>query len=315
MDFLNEKQKKIFSEIKSLNSKILLNLPTGFGKTRLGIFIGSKFEKVLVLVPRKIIKEQWESQSPKTFQICMQKTFSNSLISGEIQRFDCVIWDECHLNEKMVCDILSKLKMKSLVLLTASPKKEMVITPDQTICYFLQKNFKFQRVNLPFVPKDRFFYFEGKKRFDYNKMLQELIDSDERMKEVMRILKKICVKENFPVLILAKQVKIVNYIADNLSYLRVSRSTKEWKDFKESEILVGTYSKIGVGFDSNHFKTLVLLDNLKEIIQAEGRIRRDTFTIFDFVDNHFLFLKHWNERKNWFEKRGGIPSVELSLER
>jgi hypothetical protein len=61
---------------------------------------------------------------------------------------------------------------------------------------------------------------------------------------------------------------------------------------------------MGVGFDTFGYKNLFLLDNLKNIIQAEGRLRNSYFNLYDFVDNHFLFRNHWLERSTWYAKRG-----------
>jgi hypothetical protein len=69
-------------------------------------------------------------------------------------------------------------------------------------------------------------------------------------------------------------------------------------------MLIGTYQKIGVGFDDDTFNVIILLDNVANVIQSEGRIRINNFLLIDIVDNHDCFLPHWRLRKYWYTGRG-----------
>ena len=71
----------------------------------------------------------------------------------------------------------------------------------------------------------------------------------------------------------------------------------------ENNIVIGTYPKMGVGLDTKCFNALYLLDNKKNIIQAEGRCRNDDLIIFDLIDSDGIFKNHYYLHKKFYRER------------
>lgn len=103
------------------------------------------------------------------------------------------------------------------------------------------------------------------------------------------------------------------------------------KEYVDSDILIGTRSKIGIGFDEKdvaigwyrpieqggqrRFNYLILASIGKKIEQIAGRVfRADVPVIVDIVDSHENTRKHYAKRKPWYESRNGIIKTASTLE-
>jgi DNA or RNA helicases of superfamily II len=307
---LKPEQNNIIKEIRT--NSILLNLPTGFGKTVITISLLA-VGKTLVLVPRKLIYNQWieriqEFAPNLDIEVKLQLSFFKHMTRDEV--YECVVIDECHMNIDLVFGkILPRIKTNYLIGLTASRILENIYFDHyfkQTIYRHQTKSFSVTPIHLPFKPKLFYIWRKGKQTFHYTKILGFLIQNRERLEWIEEKIK--CLFQQHPVqsLILAKNISTVDYLSKSLSSLATVDTLYGNKNSydKSAEILLGTYQKMGVGFDTFTYKNLFLLDNLKDIIQAEGRLRNSDFHVYDFIDNHFLFQNHWIERSNWYRKRG-----------
>lgn len=91
------------------------------------------------------------------------------------------------------------------------------------------------------------------------------------------------------------------------------------KGYIDSNVLIGTTSKIGTGFDpatscptysGAPFDLLILVCSIKKYsayVQNIGRVFRADFPIvMHLVDSDDIFVNHWNKGKRWYEARGGI---------
>ncbi len=307
LGLLNDKQKQFVRKIST--SSCILNLPTGFGKTVISLFLisGLESQKSLVICPRKIIQEQWIKSIKKfipslEIEVYCNKKFLNEYTEKQRFIYDTVIIDEIHMNINMVIQLLLKLSPKYLFGLTATLPETKVLNHffDKTLSLEENKSFTFSKVDLSFQPNIKYIY-RPTKMIDYMYMIQSLVDNNERFKCIIEILKNIQNR----VLILTKNISTVKKIGSHLQDVDLVFGTKNSIDFSKKYV-VGTYSKLSMGFDSNTFETLCLLDNILDVRQSEGRLRNQNFHILDFVDNHFIFERHWNERKSWYLKRGGI---------
>ena len=80
---------------------------------------------------------------------------------------------------------------------------------------------------------------------------------------------------------------------------------------EECRIIVGTYGKLGVGYDSKR-NMIMFLSDKTDIRQNEGRGRGVDTLIVDIVDNFRTFETHWKKREQWYLKRGAtILTKEL----
>lgn len=313
---LTELQKEVIREIKS--KSILLYLPTGYGKTVLGIYISNLIEgRKLILTPRKIIREQWLNQinnfSPDKradFEIELQISFSKRQHTNP--DYSCVIIDECHMNEQTVFyKIIPKIKAKILIGLSASPSITNFEYFKQTISRHITRPFAVTPIFLTFKPTIFYVWRQGKKTFHYTKILKSLFQNQYRLEFIGKKILEIFNERKVESLIITKNIKTVEYLEKLLTGVTTVDTLYGKKNNydKSATVLIGTYQKMGVGFDSFIYKNLFLLDNLKDIIQAEGRLRNSCFQLYDFIDDHFLFTRHWYERLEWYKKRGGHVSV------
>jgi type III restriction/modification enzyme restriction subunit len=320
-DRLLQNQLEVIKEIKT--NSVLLHLPTGFGKTIIGILLAMSAKgKTLILVPRKIIYDQWveritshstqlNSESAHGLDVYMQISFAKKI---PLTRYTCVIVDECHLNTRLVfTQILPYIHTTYLFGLSATPLTNNFHYEHffkQTVFRHQTRHFIVTPIFLHFKPKIYFCFYQGKKVLNYSKILQSLTGNMERLEWICDNIAKILGAQLGTVksLIITKNVNTVNFLTKKLSELTTVDTLFGKKDkFDENaNILVGTYQKMGVGFDSNIYKNLFIIDNLKDIIQAEGRLRNSNFHLYDFIDDHFLFLSHWKTRSCWYEKRGAV---------
>lgn len=113
-------------------------------------------------------------------------------------------------------------------------------------------------------------------------------------------------------IVLCKRVEQAKYIFQELKdkgeYVDNLIGSKQEFD-RNCRCLVSIQTKTGTGFDWPRVNTLLLAtDTASYFIQSLGRIFREKDTIpivFDIVDNNFILLKHYKERKEVYDKVGG----------
>jgi superfamily II DNA or RNA helicase len=90
------------------------------------------------------------------------------------------------------------------------------------------------------------------------------------------------------------------------------------KKYKDTKILLGTWAKIGVGFDEKNacenfsgmrIDLVFLLFSTKQawlVEQSVGRgFRSNMPAVVDFIDNHPTSKNHFANRQRWYRSRGG----------
>ena len=129
---------------------------------------------------------------------------------------------------------------------------------------------------------------------------------------------------NFKIMILTLSKPHAFQLKDTLAKRGISvdvlAGTK--KMYHDSQVLIGTLSKIGTGFDEATFcrdfkgrksDMMILCGSTKDeggLEQFTGRVFRAEFpTIIDLVDDNHICKNHWRIRKNWYYERGGKIKV------
>jgi hypothetical protein len=148
--------------------------------------------------------------------------------------------------------------------------------------------------------------------------LQKSILFDERRNEI--ILESIKSNLKFKILILTSLVDHARLLHDRLELAGVSCDylCGNKKGYSDSNVLVGTTSKIGTGFDPatscpNYnglpFDLLYIVSTIKKesmLVQNVGRCFRADFpTVMHFVDDDTIYQSHWYRCKKWYERRYG----------
>jgi superfamily II DNA or RNA helicase len=122
-------REEVTREILSLNCKnLVLELPTGMGKTKQAIEL-IKFYKptrVLILVPKRVLKDEWGKEFKKWYPenketgICVACYASIEKYAFE---WDMVIFDEAHHISERCIEALQSFKITRSILLSATLKQ------------------------------------------------------------------------------------------------------------------------------------------------------------------------------------------------
>lgn len=154
-------------------------------------------------------------------------------------------------------------------------------------------------------------------RMDWNQLLEDQATQKERNEWIVNainVILKTC--RSRKILVLVKRVKQVKLLIEylqrlnpNLQSLAIYGSKKMCID-NNTQVLIGTVSKCGVGFDYPELNTLILASDLSNyFIQYLGRVMRkpqtqsqsgkDIWTlphIFDIVDKNSVLQNHYRQR-------------------
>lgn len=117
-------KEKIMSEVSNISTNVLLEFPTGFGKTKcaLEIIKNNKHNNILIVIPRLVLENNWNEEIKK-WNVSIDKVTYVTYISlykhANIQ-YDAIIFDECHHLSDNCLDIIDTLKYKQAILLSAT---------------------------------------------------------------------------------------------------------------------------------------------------------------------------------------------------
>jgi superfamily II DNA or RNA helicase len=322
---------------------VLLNLFTGFGKTIMGAYLSSKLQKrTLILSTQSILPKQWEetfltftdakvevySGSKKKFPsdesqvvICTSGVLNN--MPYEIRKtFGTVILDEVH----SFCTrtrIFSVLLIEPTYIIAETATFER---PDggesmirsvigyNDVVVPLKKNFNVYCVETgvqPTVMLD----FRGK--MIWSKYVSSLVQNDYRNDLIVSWILK---NSSRKILVLTDRKEMIDNISGRLLEKQIEHDFLfgNKKKYKDTKILLGTWAKIGVGFDEKsacenfsgiRIDLVFLLFSTKQtwlVEQSVGRaFRAEMPSVVDFVDQHPTSKSHFGFRQRWYKSRGG----------
>ena len=317
----------------SKKGNVVLSMYCGFGKTITSIKIACDIHfKTLIIVNKIVLMKQWESSilkvSPQSkIQMILPASklkeadfyiinATNVCKKGHefFQNIGTVIVDEVHM---IMAETLSKslyyIKPRYLIGLSATPYRpdgldsllDLYFGEDKItrklfkphIAYKVTTNFK------PTVELTQ----NGK--VNWNVILDSQAMDRDRNELIIKIVQYF---RDRTFLILTKRVAQGEYlvarlteVGEDVSSLIGSQQTFELS----SRVLVGTNSKIGVGFDHPNLNSMILACDLEEyFIQYLGRCMRTEEVepiIFDLVDKNSILEKHFSTRRAVYLEHGG----------
>lgn len=120
-------------ELSDNHKNLLIELPTGFGKSKLALDILKKHietieQKVLIVVPRLVLIDTWKEELEKwgmhTYLLSVEFVTYVSLpkVAGN---WDMVIFDECHHLSERCREALESFKITRSILLSATVKNSV----------------------------------------------------------------------------------------------------------------------------------------------------------------------------------------------
>lgn len=334
---LRESQKVVKDEaLEVLNTKgsVLLALHVGFGKSILSLYLSCLIRlPTLIIVHRIMLIEQWIDSVRKNFSdnvriglydnmslvedydFCIINVTNIPKVQEDIlYKFGLVIVDECHLiSTEQFSKSLQYLLPRYVIGLSATPYRNDGLDKimdlylgEQRIVRSLRVAHTVYQIKTKFEPP---IVLTKTGQVDWGKIIEAQSDHEERNRMIVDIA---CHMKDRHVLILCKRCNHVLHLFNELTDRgeHVAKLTGSDKQFdKTTRILIGTTSKIGVGFDFDVLDTLILASDIEEYyIQYLGRIfrRPDVVPIiFDIVDKNPILKNHFRTRKKVYEEVGG----------
>jgi superfamily II DNA or RNA helicase len=328
---------------------IIISAYPGFGKTVTAINLIKKIGlKAIILVNKVVLMKQWveaaksftdlrgdqilrlspptKAQRENHSKLEKWKTklsnasliIVNALNVPKMENFfsdvGTVIVDECHqIMSKCMSEALLYLHPRYLVGLSATPYRtdgldsllDLYFSRERLTRELMKPHTVYQVVT-DFKPSST---LTEQGRLNWNVLLNSQSDDEKRNRMIIDTTKKL---KNRIILILTKRVSQAEYLKTTMKNEGVSvdglYGTSSSFD-KDCRVLVGTSSKIGVGFDHKRLDCLILASDVKEyFIQFLGRVFRSPKTepiIIDFVDSHPVLKRHFRTRKKVYTKHGG----------
>ena len=118
-------------DILSISNKaVLLLLPTGFGKSLMGmdLCLGDNPYNILIVVPRIVLIQNWKDEFVKwgNGEYLSRVTFSTYAGLHKVQgHFSCIILDEAHHITPRVQELLTYMTYDKIIMLSATVKRDL----------------------------------------------------------------------------------------------------------------------------------------------------------------------------------------------
>jgi hypothetical protein len=243
-----------------------------------------------------------------------------------------IVVDEAHLcMTETFSDALLNFSPRYLIGLSATPDRKDGMDrllypffgyPETFIKRSQKKNFKVIKYITNFKPIIKQNYL---KSLDWNSVVNSIAYNNERQRFIVKLCQeyskdkililsnRVCecigCKNNSNCKCLEKKsigiVPLLKEVGESVD-ARVGSSSRHNED---SRIVVGTFQKLSVGYDSKR-TLLILVSDISDVRQAEGRIRVDNNIVIDLVDKFKPFENHYQERERWYLERGATIEVK-----
>lgn len=330
-------------ELLQRRGTAILGLYPGFGKTILGAKASCRIKLVtVVLVNREILTVQWK----KTYE---DFTDAKVWIVGDKiipPLFNVIICMNTRWNK-------IPEEIRNLVGFLIIDEAHSFCTPSNVQCLLLAFHPKFVLIESAYLMRDdemecmiyaiageKGVYRESNKPFKVMKIctgtkpqrkqtyrgvdwpaLVKAIAFNERRNNI--ILSLIASNLKYKILALTLLRDHSDLLYNSLQQMNISSDylCGGKKGYQDSNVLVGTMSKIGTGFDPATFcptyagvpfEVLIICSSIKKCsayVQNVGRIFRCDFpVVMHLVDSDDIFVNHWNKGRKWYIARGGIIS-------
>ena len=336
-----EVRKEAIKRLSSTGS-VLLSMYCGFGKSSTSMKLACDIGlKTLIIVNKLILIKQWD-EGIKTFcpSASVQKLTTKSkkddcdfyIINAQnvekmgksfFSDIGTVIVDEAHL---IMAETLSRclewVHPRYLIGLTATPYRmdglnsllDMYFGKYKIVRTLWREHIAY-KVSTGFKPTVE---QTANGRVNWGVVLDSQANNEERNELIIKLLKYYS-KRNF--LVLTKRVSQGEYLLKRLEeegedVTSLLGSNQEYN--VSSRILVGTSSKIGVGFDHPKLDALLLAGDVEQyFVQYLGRVFRTKDVkpiIVDLVDDYSLLNKHFNTRRKIYQDHGGeVKNFDMNL--
>lgn len=315
-----------------------LGLYPGFGKTILGAALSCHAGLLTcVLVHREILTAQWrktfleftdavswivgEPNPPSNCSviICMDTRWEQIPLSMRRQVGTLII-DEAHrfCTRGHVRCLLEGYQPKIVLVETATLERQdemerMMYHIAGTHGIFIEngKKFTVHRIFTGVNPPTK---YRGQTPI-YDQLLKDTLADARRNQMILQLIQA---NKQYKILVLTALVDHAHHLGRMVAQAGISVDVMcgNKKVYVDSNVLIGTMSKLGEGFDpitagtggdGRDFDLVIIASSIKNhtaIVQNIGRgLRAANPVFFDLQDEHYIFLNHGKLRMNWYEKR------------
>ena len=294
---------------------VLLTLYCGAGKTVLIIWLLAQLNlPVLIIVPRVILLNQWKERIATFCPTLNYKIQTPGQQMSDVTR-PVVVLDEVHqlFTVRGLAAILKTCGTQYLIGATATPWRSDELNifdyffEHRVTCIRppIQCHVKVIKTGLvpPMTKTDA-----GK--LDWNALLNWQASNSERNTMIVNI----CKTHPKPQLILVKRIECAQALHSMLATSQLVLAKNTHTIYPETQYVIGTFAKLGTGFDCARLKTLVLASDVVEYFeQYAGRILRTgggRALYIEILDDCFPLWKHYNERKTFYNSIHATFSTE-----
>jgi superfamily II DNA or RNA helicase len=121
-------REQTLQEIYNIQEKnLLLELPTGYGKSRIALELIKEYKNVLILVNRVVHKSNWSAEIHKWLPNNNIKftMITYTSIHKAVGNYDAVIYDECHHLSERCREFVPSIKAERSILLSATVSRNL----------------------------------------------------------------------------------------------------------------------------------------------------------------------------------------------
>lgn len=332
-------------EILARASCLLLSTHVGFGKTILAIYALSELGlKTFIVCNRKVLLDQWyesictfiedaravilsagDKLDYDQYDIFIINAVNLPKMSDRLDKVGVLIVDEVHLllSQKM-SQYLLYFTPRYLIGLSATPYRND--GSNKLFDLFFGNNIVFKpllrshivyKVSTSFRPKME---QNARGKLNWDSILSQQAENIERNELVLKVVQQF---SSLKFIILCKrvlQIQLLNDLFERAQipvYALYGNAVLDRAQLKDKRAIVGTFSKLGVGFDDKSATALILASDVEEyFIQYLGRVFRNPEVepiIFDFVDDCNVLRKHFQAREQVYVSAGMKMLVPLKL--
>lgn len=343
------------SQGRSVNCGIL-SLPTGYGKTTVALHVMCRLQtKTLIIVHKEFLMNQWVERvkqfvpdarigyiqgsrvdiENKDVVIGMLQSLSMKEYDKDIfKEFGLTIIDETHhICTKTFSKSLLKFNTKYVLGLSATLQRKDGLT--KVLHWFigpiLYETYREKQHNVV-VCKKTFTCDEFQKPFPLNKCRQpnmpnaiNLLTTNYSRNMLIKKIAQQSMKQGRKVLILSDRrqhcmdlLEILKDMYDVGLYIGGMKQ-EQLNESEKSDIIVGTFTLAHEGLDIPKLDTLILATPKSDIVQAVGRILRETVgkknhpLVYDIVDEWGPFKYQYYKRNKYYKNTGFSMNYENDL--
>lgn len=311
--------------VKGLSQRgMMLALPTGYGKTKMAVWL-SVVEigyKALVMCHNTSILEQWEEEY-KACGLKVQTLTSKKLdptadvyLCGvlaaatipweETAEIGCVVYDEAHIaSQTALSQSLLQFDPAVAILCTGTRDQRTdgcyegyeKYVGDNVVVGKIKKTSHVNKCLSRIVPDtSKKAIVKGRETMSYTHALSSVYTSSDYIPRMASLVRYVLDKEHAKVLVILERSDAVDDLSlacQDIPHVIMNRS-KKTGDFSDVRLIIAIHKMSAEGIDIPGLTDVVLGNTVKDVRQRVGRVRDLTFHLWIVVHDHKCFQNHWN---------------------